>query len=104
VAVGYPGEEETTVNGDGNTSNLAAGQEDGDRGRALGGQALAAKPAPEDCAHCTTMGYTSWMQHIGHLGWRGMMVASPETAKKLRKRIAETGRPESRARWREISR
>jgi hypothetical protein len=87
-------------------SNLSG--PDGDKGRAigasLGGQAVAKKPAPADCEHCRTMHYVTWMQHIGHKGWKQMLLKTPTAAHSLRSKIKRTGRPESRARWKEISR
>jgi hypothetical protein len=90
------------------THNLSAGQPDGDRGRKLGasagGKAVAAKPAPADCEHCRRMGYTSWHQHIGHKGFRAVMDDHPTALHSLRDKVARTGRADSRARWKQISR
>lgn len=53
--------------------NLKAGQPDGDAGRekgaSLGGQAVANRPAPPDCSLCQKNRYTTWQQHIGHMGF-----------------------------------
>lgn len=46
-------------------------------GASAGGRAVARKPAPEDCGHCRMMGYTSWMQHLGHLAARKLLQDHP---------------------------
>lgn len=71
--------------------------------RRKGGRALAQKPAPPDCDHCKRMRYTSWMQHIGHLGFRKVMQDHPTALASLRDKIKATGRPDSTARWKQIS-
>ena len=52
-----------------------------------GGLATAKRKAPQDCAHCRMMGYTSWMQHIGHLGFAAMLLKSPQAAHIVRAKI-----------------
>lgn len=59
-----------------------------------GGLATAAKPAPKDCRHCQMMGYTSWMQHIGHLGFAAMLLKSPSAAHIVRAKIKHYPLPE----------
>jgi hypothetical protein len=87
--------------------NLKRGSLDGDRGRmkgsSLGGQSTARKPAPADCERCRLLGYTSWMQHIGHLGFRAVLHDYPEALHSLRPKIKRTGRASSRARWKQLS-
>ena len=64
----------------------------------LGGLATAEKPAPADCAHCRQYGYTSHMQHLGHLGLAAVMESNPEYGLWIRKKIRtanrDSGRPE----------
>ena len=74
-----------------------AGQKDGDSGRKLGcqkgGRAVASKPAPQNCEHCRACGYTSWMQHLGHLGFSAVMNNNPGALSGLRDKINATGNP-----------
>jgi len=79
------------------THVFQAGQEAGDLGRKLGGQARAkaynALPAPADCNHCRCCGFTTLAQHNGHLGFRAVMDNRPEALHSLREKIRRTGRP-----------
>jgi len=59
-------------------------------GASLGGKALAAKPAPEDCKWCKAHGYTSWHQHIGHLGFARYLTTISRPS--IRYKIKMTGR------------
>lgn len=88
--------------------NLRRGSLDGDRGRmkgsSPGGRATSRKPAPADCDHCRLLGYTSWMQHIGHLGFRAVLDDYPEALHSLRPKIKRTGRATTRETYRRLSR
>lgn len=52
-----------------------------------GGLTTATLPAPADCRHCQMRGYTSWLQHAGHLGFAAMMLKSPSAAHIVRAKI-----------------
>lgn len=61
-------------------------------GAALGGQIAARRAAPADCGHCRMIGYTSWMQHLGHKGFRAVMDNNPTALHSLRGRICGNGK------------
>ena len=63
-------------------------------GASLGGKALIAKPAPDDCEWCKAHGYTSWHQHLGHLGFKSYRGGYMDKANRpsLRYKIKMTGR------------
>lgn len=71
-------------------------------GSSLGGQAAAQKAAPRGCGHCKVMGYTSWMQHLGHLGFQAVMRDNPGALHSIRDKVRKTGRQSSRERIRQL--
>lgn len=52
-----------------------------------GGLQTALRKAPANCRHCQMMGYTSWMQHIGHKGFAAMLRKNPSAAHIVRAKI-----------------
>lgn len=59
-------------------------------GASLGGKALISKSAPADCEWCKSHGYTSWHQHLGHLGFARYLTTISRPS--IRYKIKMTGR------------
>jgi hypothetical protein len=62
------------------------------RGAKAGGRVMATRPAPSNCHHCHCMGYTTWMQHLGHLGFAAVMLNNPSALHTLRQKIHKSSR------------